>query len=628
MTELYINNQLCDLPEDFNITLVTENLYFSKASTYTYDVMLPMAPDTNNAKIFSHINRLDKSLENISYPARLVVDNKLIINGTATIVGISQTGISVQLLQGNSELNYKQRYEKTYIDELDLGTVEEWGLEQTVVVGTEEETFIEPIEDIAVNIPGNAIKVQTPEALEAYNDGNVIFTPIRNTTTDRKMNGIRCVNGVVFISTEEGIEMFSPEVPNCFRMAPQPKFSFMLEKIFNAVGLQITYNELDDVPAYQELFIANSTTVWKIADILPHFTLIELIEQIQVLFNCVFVIKEDNTVNIYQRRNYYSATAESEIVKVEDVIDEFEVDIDTEESVSDSDKAKCYEISYEDFGKDFLGEDFKEVPIVGINELPLYPKANPNVFAINLNGHKVSSPSNTNGHITGRNLIDHYMKWPMDVEEEFKLKIIPVYPEYMSHAEYKVKTAGGSSNEYNMDIYFPMPESVGSEPYDEDETYTIQEMLDDGETPPEKEYKDKICVGFVAEADIQMGFYTYRYKYLTSQEVHEQQIEPYPDWRGDEEGVIKWYQAYDMSFMPLRNWNGTADVKNFYNQFTKGTPQVLISKIYTMKFINNKFINVMSRFLIKNQLFACKQIKYSINAKGFDKIIEGEFYKI
>ena len=206
MTQLYIDGHLCDLPTDFKITLVTENLYFSKASTYTYDVKLPMLPFSNNAKIFGHLNRFDKSLSTRSWPAQLIVDNKVIVNGTAVVVGITDDSISVQLLQGNSELNWKQRYEKTYIDELDLGTAAEWGLQRTVL-GADEQPTIAPIDSLATTVPNGTKKMFKVADVEAYNNGNVLFTPIKNRETDTKMNNIRVVGGNVYLSKADVVKI-------------------------------------------------------------------------------------------------------------------------------------------------------------------------------------------------------------------------------------------------------------------------------------------------------------------------------------------------------------------------------------------------------------------------------------
>ena len=72
-----------------------------------------------------------------------------------------------------------------------------------------------------------------------------------------------------------------------------------------------------------------------------------------------------------------------------------------------------------------------------------------------------------------------------------------------------------------------------------------------------------------------------------------------------------------------------SEVKNLYSVFYKGVAEIEISNTTSVNFVFGKMIkNVLKTFLIKNQLFACKQIKYTITARGFEKIAEGEFYKL
>lgn len=616
MTVLYINGQLCDLPTDFKITLVTENLYFSKASTYTYDIELPITPYGNNAKIFVGYNRADKRLANQALPARLIVDNRVVLNGSAIVVGTTEHSVSVQLLQGNSELNWKQRLEATYIDELDLGNVSEWGLRK---MQYDDKTIIVPLDILAtVRLEPNGQRVFDPNILAASTNGNVVYTPIYNAETAQKMNGIKAYNNIVFLSVATVLHPSSDTILYPDKLAPQPKFNLMLVKVFSAAGYTIIRNDLTNSAIYNNLYIANSTSVWQQADMLPHLTVPQFIEQIEALFNCVVVL-DDNTAKIINKKDFYS-NANADIQDIENVIDDFSVQVDSETDVSDNDKARTYDISYEDFGTYFLGHEFDGVSIVDITKLSATP--DPNVFAIDNTGHKVSSPYIDNGEIKGFK-VDHFEPSFSISKNEFSLKLVPVSDwEHISDTRYDV-----NSDKYRF--YYFRPTSPGK--YVEEDDTTIQQLLDDHDTPREKEYTEKMGLGFLASSATtfngNIGQYSMKFLspiILAQVSVNTpQEAQDYVNLTIDVAA-----QQYDLSLIDLKDDNNQ-QIKNLFEAFYSDNNEIVTSISYALRFVpNGKIIDCLPPIRIKSQLFACKQIKYTISPRGFEKIAEGDFYKL
>lgn len=631
MTELYINNQLCELPTDFKITLITENLYFSSASTFTLDVKLTMAPMSNNSKIFGNLNRFDKRLSQVSLPARLIVDNRTILNGTAVIVGVTNDSVSVQLLQGRSEQNWKSKYEKTYIDELWLGSVGAWNM--TIEIVTTSTGQIErayPNTNLAKVDPNSGSPIYYWEQADFANanNGNVVITPIINHATGEIMNNCkpyrRTWSSVYWRSwfyvgrytTRSGIE-------GDIRYAPQPKLSYMVNKIFDTLGLRITYNELEQTDYYNKLFIANSSAIIYQADLLPHWTFTEFVEQLQLIFNCIIIIEENNT-RIYLRKNIYNLqSGTGNTAAIHNAVDEFEADIETETAVSDADKPKVFDISYPDYGTMFLGDDFKDVPIVGPDELSSI--RNPHVFSRNAKNVKVSSPYKDNGNVYGYE-IDQYEASPSEVtDEKATLKFIPLMPDTETEAQrfFYYLTNGGSIDDGHWGEYqLTIPESEGVDI--ENESTNIQTYLDELDTPPEKNTLDKLSLGFLTKRwlEVPQGGGTFvltHYDVMTvlyqSAKTANYEVDNIPE------------QPYGMSLYPRLMNNGNL-MKNLYNTFYKNTPSVVVSNPTVIKFVSDSMHNPLDKFLIRNQLYACKQIKYTVTAKGFDKIAEGTFYKL
>ena len=120
MIELLLDNKPAVLRENVSIKLTRENVYFNKTCSYTYDIELPMQCAENRA-IFGSINRVDTVTEYRELHAVLRVDNKVLLDGKAVINQVTENAVKVQLLGGNSEMNFYTKGEELYVDELDLG---------------------------------------------------------------------------------------------------------------------------------------------------------------------------------------------------------------------------------------------------------------------------------------------------------------------------------------------------------------------------------------------------------------------------------------------------------------------------------------------------------------------------
>lgn len=637
MTELYINNKLCDLPSNLNFTLVSENLFFSDASDFTLDIELPITPLSNNARIFNNINRTDKSINTLTYNAKLIVDNKTILNGSATIVSISNNSITIQILQGRSELNYKNKLQTRYIDELSLGNISQWG-------------FVRDNNNV-IRIHNSLRSVSTKsssytehywqwDCIFKHTNGDVHVTPIINSSTGDIMNGLSPTNWYAKFENDENAELVKCPLalhdnksyptglepgniwrPN--RLAVQPKFKIIFQRIFSAAHLIIETNEIEGTDIFENLYIANSTEVWNIADMLPHISIVEFIEQIEALFNCVVLIN-NNHVQIIKKTNYYNPDNTPNIIEINKIIDEMNIDIDTETTLAKTDQSKIYNISYPDYGTDFLGHEFDSVKtITDQNQLSETP--NPNVFAIGKYGHKYSSPHINGNEIDGYK-IDVLRASEAESDEEFTLNLIPCITQLSDIDCSRVLFTGyGIGNNY-VNLHLLVPESEGI--VIESEEDEIQSILDNLDTLAEKEKLSKLSLGFIQHCqwktiDVfgENNSVTYNYDILRS------------IYDGGGIGTNTYWEGFDTLRRSIQDYcmslvNITDGRKNLYKTYLKDSPKIVTSKIYSFKFLYDKVVDTRCIFKIKNQLYACKEINYQITAKGFSPIVEGKFYKL
>lgn len=94
MIQIYLDGQLAIPKENQTIKFTAENCFFTKSTSYTYDVELPLTIEANR-KIFGNIHRMDISKEQRIMEAILNVDNVTILTGTAHITSVNETSVKV-----------------------------------------------------------------------------------------------------------------------------------------------------------------------------------------------------------------------------------------------------------------------------------------------------------------------------------------------------------------------------------------------------------------------------------------------------------------------------------------------------------------------------------------------------
>ena len=123
--QLLIDNKPVIVKKGTSIRLTRENPSISQNGDYTLDVTLPLAGCLENINVFGiphyrHqplVGLADKTFQ-FSLEA-----SRLRLTGTAVVTQVSEEEIKLQLLAGNTELNFDNREGgEKYIDELDLGT--------------------------------------------------------------------------------------------------------------------------------------------------------------------------------------------------------------------------------------------------------------------------------------------------------------------------------------------------------------------------------------------------------------------------------------------------------------------------------------------------------------------------
>lgn len=118
MISLFLDNVRLYPESGENIKLTKQNPYFSLAGTYTLDVTLPM-DIWENRQFFGSISRMETTKNPRSMTCRLTNDNATIMVGLAHITEVTEKSVKVQLVGGNSEINFLSEEGGAYIDEME-----------------------------------------------------------------------------------------------------------------------------------------------------------------------------------------------------------------------------------------------------------------------------------------------------------------------------------------------------------------------------------------------------------------------------------------------------------------------------------------------------------------------------
>lgn len=571
MTRLFIDGQEVVLSENFELELVTENPYFTRNGEYTYDIDIDLR-DPGNRRIYQNINRSDVTKGIKNRKATLMSGALEIISGVEVVLSIENYTAKIQIVAGNSQLNYEG-------GDTDI---------RSMVLDGISMTSQQAIDTLFGKFPEN----------------NVVYPPVVNYTESDGSFSI--LNNV-----EVGEDISFTDVEN---ISPQYYLLYVIENLITKLGFTKGINELEDDPVWSRLFIVNPYKDSVLQELLPDWTINEFIEQIELYLDCIIVIdKVDKKFNIISLNKYFE---NQDIVYLDDVVDdstEKTYDVDTNYAFAytyvsydlpsdeyynylklkegvrencstvsspewDDFKTKYdqyysgpYILHSEDYGLDYVvtdysvsGETKKGLIIVDrFKDAGNLDSRDKSLFQIvPAEVEKIEIHSTTGGR---------YLIGPA-------VKKLRVDPESTAINDL-INSSGNNTN---------IPDRLYVGIY-----YGIQKALNRGPNEYPGEYWDKMPMGSNDRYFIQK-----------------------PTTLGG-----------DQSILTLPDYTITLDGDNgLFNRVYKNKREIDTSVEYTFQFLTNKVYDLNRIFVIRNKKYYCKEVHYKITPKGMDKIAEGIFY--
>nr|DAJ18602.1 MAG TPA: hypothetical protein [Siphoviridae sp. ctqA315]DAS47159.1 MAG TPA: hypothetical protein [Caudoviricetes sp.] len=295
MTELFIDGVSVVLPKGFSVQVKRENPFVTKSGEYTYDITLPLT-NAVNAEVYKNINRLNSLQQpELKRSAVLVADNRVYCNGTEVITGWTESTVSIQVASGNSELNY-------FI-----------GNDLLISFLKMKET-VPKVGDL------NYITKSYPEI-------DYCLAPIVNKATGHYIN-----QWGITRKSSEGSLMVDGEY-----WYPLPYLCAYIKEVLQALGYKLTLNQLEET-VHKDVCICPNEETCKWNEMLPGWSVKDFLEQLEKLYNVVFVLdNRKRTARLMLNLNYYAGMKSVHVMQVKDIYEvevEEELDLDTHETAN------------------------------------------------------------------------------------------------------------------------------------------------------------------------------------------------------------------------------------------------------------------------------------------------------
>lgn len=617
MRQLYIDGKPAVIKSGSSFKFYRENIYFTEAEDYTLDVTLPLQGCPENLDIFTAIHRPEMSLVHLigkKYPFHFI-SPPLDISGSAIVTEVNEKEVKVQLLAGATGLDLETIGKDIYIDELDLGKAFD-------VTHPGLSVYDGPIHS-------GFYGAQVPDIKAVYesNPNKCVFFPVYSEGSDIIVNKHRAGygerNGFSFTCGTD-YEEFSA----------QPYLLLIIERVLNAIGYELDPNNAIAKSWQRNIFIANGRNEFKYANILPHWTVSEFLKEISLFCGVNFTV-DGNVVSAIRRSDYY--TDEGEYVPIENVIDEFTVDIEDEAEGSKDTTTGNVGYDFENIDPMLLlPEDVWQKAVV-VGPFPDYSSMEEYantldrskslwLFTVSSN-HKVYAfvEEESGFHLSEVDMIGSIIRNDRYRKIDVSLRIIPAQTTYQL-VGYNYTREDGRRGSVDNAFYVPMlttPQAIDKRP----DYFSVNDAINHRtESSPEPSRPDRLEVALYDGKIKFLGYYT--------------------DPTGASIDVII---PFSLGIPYARGYDSSGSLNAHYNSFhnDKGSEKSLMLKEGTpmfnilssgegidtrvkhcFQFMDDIGPNPKDIFIVRGRKYACQKIEYTCEDEGVSPIKRGYFYEI
>lgn len=639
------------------IQITSENAILTKSGSYTLEVKFPLSI-YENREFFGDLNRIDTTKNAQTWDVEIINNGITMLIGTATLLNVTESDVSLQYVAGNSQVNFWENADKTYVDEFDFNTtengkdrVEEWREKQKLIYNIVERYHYERKE--MSNENGGRYVIKSGIRLFYYfNNYMVVQRPFigekgvfvfcnvydEDFNWDKSTEAgseIRVGNGTVY---ELDYDVRSPDVVygiGIYANCVQPNLLWIIKQIISKRGYSIGRNDLENLIYIKDMYIASARQTLKLADALPHWTIKEFFEQVENFFNCIIVFREEKKIcDIIMRREVMT----EEKIRIEEIQDEHEEVIqnegDTEKNIISSN------IRYKDIGKegaircdDETRKKYETVWGDDINDLWRKSQAISETERT-WRFYRIKSTGYTFGLTKGGEMlpIDYLCPINRNSENYVDLKIMPARTAVKWYPTGEVRWPwDGNSIWYiaNLQTVLTVKNSWGG--YERIEGDIVKEVLGQSEGRKRREKEDYMPVFFYNGHKPGGAEYTI---WHTNPYSDDDVISIEKNSRGISTPVGDPYTSkyWNTSYGNYRGNYSMALVAGhteiYHGQVFEGLPKINMEAELQVIFFSIAPPNPRAVFYIHNKKYLCSKIEYEIDENGIIPLMKGYFHEV
>ena len=289
--EIIINGQLACLKKNTSFEFISENSMFTGSDSYTLTMTFPLKDCPQNIAIFGHIHRQDVEKSKVVFDCD-IRDKGFFKSGSITVTQISETEVKTQFLEGRSEQNFDDTFDDIFLNQLELG-YPLYDERNTVNEGPEYKWW------------------------NSYPECNWVALPWVNNTSGNMQNRVGKDEYGNWVWTNSRAQLTF-----------QPFLLYILYKVCEAVGYTGNFSAIEN-SKFQYLLICNTLPytwgAWNFAIALPHWTLTEFFEQLELLMDGEFAINHKAKTIGFEFS--HRIARKTKAVRIDRVVNRYSVDV-------------------------------------------------------------------------------------------------------------------------------------------------------------------------------------------------------------------------------------------------------------------------------------------------------------
>lgn len=284
MIDILIDSMPVYLSDDLTLNITSRNPYLTKEGEFTLDIDISLQVDENRMA-YKNIDRINNTINNKSNRAvELFIDGQLILSGTEVLISNTEDSVKIQILAGNSELNYKIR-DNVLIRDLDLGTIN--------------------------YTADSAYQLNGMNDIYEFTRGNYCFPLVLINDNGSKSLGNDFSRRWIYSPEDYEGPVQSGNLPEQSNLYPQLYLDFAIEKLIEALGYTISKNIFSIDPLLKYLVMASCNNSEHINKLYPNMTVKDFLTKIEESFSVVINIDNKNRTAVIERLSDFISNSAS-----------------------------------------------------------------------------------------------------------------------------------------------------------------------------------------------------------------------------------------------------------------------------------------------------------------------------